>query len=82
LINVGDNTVGASSDLGNGSFGFGATGVSPANIIVYDRVGFAPYGSGAPLQKCQLINTAACGIAGNARPSWLITTARVEQPDA
>ncbi len=70
LMNVGDNTVGASANVpDNGSFGFGATGVSPLNIIIFDRVGFAPYGSGAPLQSCQLVNTAACGIAGNARPS-------------
>lgn len=69
LINVGDNTVGASANVpDNGSFGFGATGVSPADVIVYDRVGFAPYGSGAPLQTCQLLNTASCGIAGSARP--------------
>jgi hypothetical protein len=70
LINVGDNTVGASANVpDNGSFGFGATGVSPLDIIVYDRVGFAPYGSGAPLQACQLVNTAACGAGGSARPS-------------
>ncbi len=69
LANVGENTVGASSDTGNGSFGFNATGVGTGNFIVFDRVGFAPYGSGAPLQPCHLINPAGCGSSGSARPS-------------
>ncbi|HKO99492.1 MAG TPA: choice-of-anchor Q domain-containing protein [Pyrinomonadaceae bacterium] len=70
LANVGDNTVGASANIpDNGDFGFEATGVSPANFTVYDRVGFAAYGSGAPLQACQLANPASCGLGGNARPS-------------
>ncbi|HUC20832.1 MAG TPA: hypothetical protein VMR98_05055, partial [Candidatus Polarisedimenticolaceae bacterium] len=70
LANVGSNTVGASSNVpDNGDFGFGATGVSPLSFTVYDRIGFAPYGSGAPLQTCQLANTAGCGSSGNARPS-------------
>lgn len=70
LINVGDNTVSAGPPLpDNGSFGFGATGVSPLDVIVYDRVGFAPYGAGAPLQPCHLLNPASCGTGGSARPS-------------
>ncbi len=70
LANVGTNTVGASSNVpDNGDFGFGATGISPLSFTVYDRIGFAPYGSGAPLQTCQLANTAGCGTSGSARPS-------------
>ncbi|HUC20762.1 MAG TPA: hypothetical protein VMR98_04690, partial [Candidatus Polarisedimenticolaceae bacterium] len=69
LANVGTNTVGASSDVGNGNFGFNATGVGAGNFTVWDRVGFAPYGSGAPLQPCHLTNVAGCGASGSARPS-------------
>ncbi len=70
LANVGDNTVGASANIpDNGDFGFEATGVSPADFTVYDRVGFAAYGSGAPLQVCPLANPASCGVSGDARPS-------------
>lgn len=55
LINVGENIVGLGNNIpDNGSFGFVATGILFSNIVVYDRVGFAPYGSGAP--------------GGNARP--------------
>ncbi|HKO97004.1 MAG TPA: Ig-like domain-containing protein [Pyrinomonadaceae bacterium] len=69
LANVGSNTVGASADSGNGSFGFNATGVGTGNFTVFDRVGFAPYGSGAPLQPCHLVIPAGCGVSGSARPS-------------
>ncbi|HKO99583.1 MAG TPA: S8 family serine peptidase [Pyrinomonadaceae bacterium] len=69
LANVGEQTVGASPDSGTCTFGFGATAVFQRDFIVFDRVGFAPYGSGAPLQSCHLTNPAACGVSGNARPS-------------
>ena len=69
LANVGENIVGASSNSGTCTFGFGATGSSPQDFIVFDRVGFAPYGAGAPLQPCHLSNQAGCGVGGSARPS-------------
>lgn len=50
LANVGDNTVVNTGDATNGSDGFSATGVLPADFIVFDRVGFAKYGPGAPFQ--------------------------------
>ena len=56
LANVGDNTVVNTGDATNGSDGFSATGVLPADFIVFDRVGFAPYGPGAPFQPTAGLN--------------------------
>lgn len=63
LINVGTNTVTALAG------DFGAVSVPSADTIIFDRVGFAPYGAGAPLQACQLTNPIPCGPAGSSRPS-------------
>ena len=50
LCNIGNNTVSNSGDVSNTNDGFAASGVDSPSFLIFDRVGFAPYGGGAQFQ--------------------------------